>query len=258
MRILFMGNNWVAWKVADWLQLQGEEIVGLVLHPPEKRSYGDEILTSTGVEAGRVFDGSELRQRDTWEAIEALYPDLCLSIFFGYILRPRFIEMMPLGCLNLHPALLPYNRGSYPNIWSIIDRTPAGVTLHYIDAGVDTGDIVAQREVAVEAVDTGETLYRKLERACVEVFKEAWPAIRMGRSSRQEQPSREGSEHRMGDMWAIDEIDLDREYTARDLINILRARTFPPHSGAYFIDKGDKIYMELKLFYAEEGKSDCG
>jgi methionyl-tRNA formyltransferase len=252
MHILFLGNNWVGWQVVRWLREQNEQIVGLVVHPPHKRNYGDEIIRCAQVSQERIFDGSQLHRPEVLRAIGALRPDIGLSVLFGYILAPEFLIMFPHGVVNLHPAFLPYNRGAYPNVWSIVERTPAGVTLHYIDAGVDTGDIIAQRQVPIEPVDTGETLYRKLEQACIELFKEAWPLIRSGRAPRIRQRSDKGTYHRTKDVERIDQIDLDRQYTARELIDIIRARTFPPYAGAYFIHEGRKVYLRLQLLYEEQ------
>ena len=252
MRILFLGNNWVGWQVVRWLCEQNEQIVGLVVHPPHKRKYGDEIIRSAQVSPEYIFDGSQLCQPDVLEAIKALRPHVGLSVLFGYILRPEFLDLFPAGVLNLHPAYLPYNRGAYPNVWSIVERTPAGVTLHYIDAGVDTGDIIAQRQVPVEFVDTGETLYRRLEEACVELFKDTWPLIRSGRATRVSQDEREGTYHCTRDVERIDAIDLDHTYTARELIDIIRARTFPPYPGTYLMHEGRKIYLRLQLLYEEQ------
>jgi methionyl-tRNA formyltransferase len=252
MRILFLGNNWVGWQVAKWLTERGENIVGLVVHPLEKQKYGNEITESTRVEPTHIFDGSKLRQPETLEAIKALQPDIGLSILFGYILKSEFIGLFPEGIINLHPAYLPYNRGAYPNVWSIVEGTPAGVTLHYIDAGIDTGDIVAQRSVPVEPIDTGETLYHKLETACLEIFKQTWPAIRAEQVPQIPQSAEAGTYHRTKDVREIDHIDLDEKYTARELINILRARTFPPYHGAYFTHEGRKVYLRLDLCYEEQ------
>ncbi len=62
-----------------------------------------------------------------------------------------------------------------------------------------------------------------------------------------------GTYHRTRDVEGVDEIELDKTYVASDLINILRARTFPPYKGAYFIINGRRIYMRLHLEYGEEG-----
>lgn len=248
MRVLFFGNNWVAWQVVEWLRRQREELAGLVLHPARQRRYGSEIIRSARVPASRVFDGSQLRKPEVVAAIRALRADLALSVFFDYMLRPDLLRVFPKGAFNLHPAYLPWNRGQYPNVWSIVERTPAGATLHAMDAGLDTGPIIARQRVAVEPVDTGETLYRKLEHACVELFTSAWPAIRAGKAPRRPQRGA-GTSHRRRDADRIDEIDLDRTYTGRELIDVIRARTFPPYPGAYFRDQGRKVYMRMQLTY---------
>ena len=117
---------------------------------------------------------------------------------------------------------------------------------------MDTGDIIARRQVEVEPVDTGESLYRKLEKACVDLFQESWPDIRSGRAPRTPQP-REGTCHRTRDVERIDAIDLYRESPARELIDVLRARSFPPYTGAYFEEGGRRVYLRLDLFYEDQG-----
>jgi methionyl-tRNA formyltransferase len=252
MRILFLGNNWVAWKVVNWLRGQDEEIVGLVIHPVENRKYGLEIIDSAKVDTSYIFEGPQLCHPDTLQTIKTLRPEIGISVLFGYILQPEFLNIIPGGCVNVHPSLLPYNRGANPNVWSIVEGTPAGVTIHYIDKGIDTGDIIAQQEVHVEPIDTGKSLYRKLEKTCVDFFKETWPRLRDGKAQRRQQHQGIGTYHRAIDVVRIDEIDLDRRYTARELINILRARTFKPYKGAYFWHKDRKVYMSLHLEYAQK------
>ncbi|HKV41454.1 MAG TPA: formyltransferase family protein [Blastocatellia bacterium] len=256
MRILFLGNNWVGWQIASLLRERGEEVVGVVLHPEDRRRFGDEIKHAAGCSAEYIFDGSQLSNQPTIERIQRLAPEIGVSAMFGYIVRRQLLEIFSAGCINVHTSLLPYNRGAYPNVWSIVDGTPAGVTIHYMDEGVDTGDIIAQREVPVSDCDTGASLQRKLELACVELFADNWDPIKAGRSARMPQAGGLGSSHRVRDVDAIDTIDLDRHYSARELINILRARTFPPHPGAYFLNNGRRVYVRVDLI--PEGKLDGG
>ncbi|MDP7421461.1 MAG: formyltransferase family protein, partial [bacterium] len=223
-----------------------------ILHPPDKQKYGEEIKRSTDVKPECIFDGSKLRDPQVINAIQSLKPDIGLSILFGYILRSGFLSLFPQGCINLHPAFLPYNRGTYPNVWSIIDSTPAGATIHYIDEKIDTGDIINQKEVDVTPVDTGLSLYRKLEKSSLSLFKETWPSIRSGNAKRIPQKKTVGTCHRTKDVKNIDEIDLDKTYSGRELINRIRARTFPPFDGAYFRHNGDKIYLRLQLLHEDE------
>ena len=246
LRVLFLGNNSLAARVAGYLRDEGDEIVGAVLHPEARRRFGEEIRAAAGVPASRVFDGSRLEERVMLETLEGLSAEIGVSVLFGYMLRAGFRNLLPHGCVNLHPGYLPYNRGAYPNVWSIVEQTPAGATLHYVDDGIDTGDIVAQKRVDVAPTDTGESLYRKLEEACLEVFATAWPLLREGRAPRVPQQG-PGTFHRVRDVEAIDRIDPDRTYRAADLIDILRARTFPPHTGA-FLHHGDRrVLLRLDL-----------
>jgi len=252
MRILFMGNNWVAWQVIRYLTELNENIVGLVIHPEDKQRYGKEIVDSANIDPSRIFDGSNLREKKTFQEIEALKADIGLSILFGYILSKDFIDIFKAGIVNLHPSYLPYNRGQYPNVWSIVEDTPAGVTLHYIDKGIDTGNVIAQQQVHVKWTDTGESLYKKLEHVSVKLFSENWPRIRREKEPRVSQSTVTGTYHSTEDVQKIDEINLDREYAARDLINIIRARTFPPYKGSYFWDGDKKIYMRMQLLEEDE------
>ncbi len=247
MKVLFFGNNRIAPLIAQVICAAGDEIVGVVLHPEGRRRYGDEIVRACGAAAPQ-FDGSQLTRPDMLTAISALNADIGVSALFGYILREPLLKALKHGVLNIHPAFLPFNRGANPNVWSIIEGTPAGVTLHWIDKEVDTGAIVAQVEVAVEPIDTGATLYSKLEQAGVDLFKREWPRIRRGELSGDTQPAG-GTSHRLRDLQPIDEIDLEREYNARKFIDLLRARTFPPYEGAYFMVNGRKVLVRIQLEY---------
>lgn len=258
MRILYLGNNWVGWKLLEVLKQRGEDVVGVVVHPPGRTKHRDDILRVAGLDPTRVFDASDLGRAEVLATIEALRPDIGICGCFGYLLRAQLLKIFPLGCINSHISLLPYNRGAFPNVWSIIDGTPAGVSLHYVDAGVDMGDIVAQAEVPVELTDTGETLYRKLENAAVELFARSWHAIRSGEVVRRIQDHSKATSHRVADVSCVDEIDLDRSYPARQLIDLIRARTFPPHRGAYVVVDGRKVYLQIHLFEDIEGTTEHG
>src|SRR5262245_56259293 len=246
VKIFFMGNNWLGWRVLGWLREQGADVVGLALHPPERRLRGDEILAAAGLAPERVFDASRLRDPLVQRQVAALEADIGLSVMLGYVLAPDFLSVFPRGVVNLHPGLLPFNRGAHPNVWSIVDGTPAGATLHWMDESVDTGDIIAQMPIDVAVEDTGETLYRRLERASLELLQQTWPAIEAGRAPRRRQEGA-GTSHRARDLERIDEIDLDASYRARDLVNVLRARTFPPYKGAFFRAGGKRVYVRVCL-----------
>ena len=247
MRILVLANNWLGWQVVAWLREQGEELAALALHPPEQRRYGGELVEAAGLPPEWILDGARLRQPQVLDRVREARPEIGLSVMFRYLLRAELLQAVPRGVLNLHPGYLPYNRGVNANVWAIVDRTPAGCALHWVDEGIDTGPIVARREVPVEPVDTGASLYRKLEQAALAMFQETWPAVRAGRAPALPQVPGEGSQHGARDLERIDRIDLERTYTARELIDVLRARTFPPYRGAYFEYRGRRVYLRLDL-----------
>jgi methionyl-tRNA formyltransferase len=246
MRVFLLGNGALAARVAGELVAGGDTIAALALHPEARRRDGEEIVAASRVPADRVFEGAGLEEGETLERIRACGADVGLSVLFGHILRRQLLDALPLGCLNLHPGYLPYNRGAYPNVWSIVEGTPAGATLHHVDEGIDTGDIVAQRRIEVAPEDTGESLYRRLEEACLDLFRETWPLVRSGRAPRVPQRG-EGTFHRVRDVERIDAIDPARPYRAGELVDILRARTFPPHRGAYLAVPGGRVYLSLEL-----------
>jgi len=125
-------------------------------------------------------------------------------ISFGYrhIIREPYLRWYKDRLFNLHISLLPWNRGADPNFWSWFERTPKGVTLHHIDAGIDTGDIVAQRVVKFEPDDTLGTARERLHAAAVSLFAETWPLILAGRAERRAQPSG-GNIHYVRDFAAL-------------------------------------------------------
>ena len=247
-----MGNNRLGWQVLEWLRDAGEDIVGLVVHPEQKQQYRKEMVQTVSLPADRIFDGSQIHETETLNIIKSLEPDIVISVLFGYILQPEFLDIPRRGCINVHPALLPYNRGAYSNVWSIIEGMPAGVTIHYIDRGIDTGDIIAQREVPVTHTDTGKTLYKKLEFESLSLFKDTWPRICNNFINPVKQSGSAGSYHRVSDVERIDEIDLEGIYTAKEFIDIIRARTFPPYKGAYIRNGRDKVYLRLQLLHEHE------
>lgn len=250
MKIMFLGNNRIALKILKHLKYRREEVVALGVHPrgDANMPIRKEMITIAGLGSKQIFLGNQLQKTAVLERIRKLKPDIALMMNFGYIVRPEFLKLFPGGVINLHTGYLPYNRGQFPNVWSIIDRVPAGVTLHYVDAGVDTGAIISQVRVRTECFDTGASLLVKLQTAAVNLFQETWPKIKSGKAKGKKQNLTAGSFHRTSDVCRVDRIDLRKKYIAGDLINVLRARTFPPYNGAYFEENGKRVYMRLSLY----------
>jgi methionyl-tRNA formyltransferase len=253
LNYVYCANNRLGLNVLRWLVSEGHPPAGMVVHPPGRGKFVDELLAASGLPDDKVQLGPAMQTVDGKQWLASLRPEWIVSVMFGYILSDDILRVPAVGAVNLHPSLLPFNRGADPNVWSIVERTPCGVTLHWIDEGIDTGDIIAQMEVPVAETDTGATLYQRLEQAGLELFRQSWPLIEQGSPPRIKQSQR-GTFHRSRDVAALDCIDPDALFSARALVDILRARTFPPYRNAYLNLAGRRIFLHLEL--EEEGASD--
>ncbi|KKW19661.1 MAG: Formyl transferase domain protein [Parcubacteria group bacterium GW2011_GWA2_51_10] len=233
-----------------------ETIVGAALASPEtegplNRGCSESLRALLSLPQEQILRADKLESKAGRERVRQIKPDIILSLFWSSILRPDFLALSP-DAINIHLSLLPYNRGANPNVWAIVEGTPAGVTMHYMDEGTDTGDIIAQKEVPIESTDTGKSLYQKLTATAVELFKSAWPQVAAGATQRKKQPGG-GTAHLRRDYAQLAEIKLDEPTTARKVIDHLRAKTFPPFPGAFFVDdEGKRIQARIELANLDE------
>ena len=247
MKIVCFANNTVGLESVRHLRKAGADIVALVVHEPSKQKHTDEIIATADLPSENILTADALGTDGAIEQLAALKPDVGVSAFFGYILQKPILDLFPRGIVNLHTSLLPLHRGAYPNVWTIVDQTAAGVSMHLVDKGIDTGPILAQAEISLCPSDTGQSLNQRLEKAAIELLKNNWDKFVRGELKANEQDDSLASVHRSRDTAKIDCIDLDANIRAGDLINILRARTYPPHRGAYFEIDGQRYFMELKI-----------
>lgn len=194
---------------------------------------------------------SLLTTREQLRVVKEVAPEFVVSCGYRHIVPESVLSIPTEGCLNLHPAYLPYNRGANPNVWSIVDGTPAGVTLHYMDPSLDMGPIVARRRVNKTFADTGKDLYERLEDAQVDLFREVWPEIEAGTESVTEQDPATGTYHETAQFDDLCEIDPDTEATHKELLDRLRALTFPPYDNAYVEVDGDRYYVSVEIERAD-------
>lgn len=146
--------------------------------------------------------------------------DLLLSAGYHRIIPQSFLAGRRIA--NLHTGYLPWNRGAYPNVWPLLDGSPAGVTLHWMDAGLDTGPIIAQAQVPKLPWDTAGTLGDRLTEAALSLAKAHWGDV-LANVPGTPQPAG-GSVHRKAE---LDELTLtpDTVTTVLDVLTTLQART---------------------------------
>lgn len=154
MKILGLYNNECALELYEWL-----------------RSIGHEVELYTG-----IIDVEWCKKNKF---------DLVVSYTYRYIISQEIIDIFKGNIVNIHNSCLPWNRGADPNLWSIVDGTPRGVTLHYIDSGLDKGEIISQ--IMVDDIDENSTLsttYDYLDKCAKDLFKtmfkyyDYWPSLK--------------------------------------------------------------------------------
>lgn len=155
-------------------------------------------------EAVEAFLGS---QGDAVTFVEApVAPgDACLDgknflASFGYrhLVPDAVLALFPRCSANVHISYLPWNRGADPNLWSFLEDTPKGVSVHCMTSRLDGGDIFARKEIAFSGAETLRSSYETLSKAALDLFFELWPRLKKGDAEAAPQPSR-GSYHRKAD-----------------------------------------------------------
>ena len=150
-------------------------------------------------------------------------------------------------CINVHPGYNPYNRGWYPQVFSIINKKPVGVTIHLMDEHLDHGPILFQREVAVFEHDTSFDVYQRILMTETAMLTEYLPAILRGEYTAL--PMHDcGNLNTKQDFADLCRIDLQKHATYGEVIDYLRAMTFEGYRNAFFTAAdGRKIYVTLNL-----------
>jgi methionyl-tRNA formyltransferase len=155
-KILFLGPS--DSPVVDWLRKKGENVFST-----EKKITKDFVINKSF--------------------------SFLISYGYRFILKKEILDLFPDRSINLHISLLPYNRGADPNFWSFIEGTPKGVTIHYLDQGVDTGDIIIQKEIKFVSpdVETLSSSYNKLQKEIQNLFFQNWNSIKKQTNNRTSQ-----------------------------------------------------------------------
>ena len=131
--------------------------------------------------------------------------DFLISFGYRYKICKEILNYFNEKAINLHISYLPWNKGSDPNLWSILENTPKGVTLHQMDSGFDTGEILFQKKIHFDENDTLISSYEKLQTGLVELFKANWENIKFNRVTPKKQKGT-GSYHKSSDKNSYQEL----------------------------------------------------
>ena len=210
MRVFAIINGYTGALCLRELLEQGHEVVGVVTSPGATSS-APPSETVVGVAARNMLPlympPLEMVKEPSEKFVNLLRrakPDLIVSMHYPAIFKDVLLNIPPLGCVNIHPSKLPEGRGMTPSFWYLyLGRNTAWTCLHYLDPGVDSGDVIAFAPVAISQNDTGTTISRRLSEAALEIFREHLPAIMAGNAPRQKQDLSKGSYLWAGRNWNL-------------------------------------------------------
>lgn len=226
----------------------GEDIVGVITQPDKPRGRG-YTLTPPPVkvkaeELGlRVFQPERVRGEEFEDLLRELDPELIFVVAYGKILPKNVLDYPKFGCINAHASLLPKYRGAAPIQRAIMaGETETGVTAMYMDEGLDTGDMILTKKIAIEDCDNFEAVHDKLAAAGAEALTDVIAGIRAGSLPRTPQP--EGATYAA----KIEDADMLLDFTlpARELWCRVRGLSPVPLSYTFTADG-----KRLKLIAAE-------
>jgi methionyl-tRNA formyltransferase len=218
----------------------GAEIVGVVTLPGpiDPNRSGQTFFDDVGAP---LVETADVNAPETIDAVRALRPDAIFVIGWSQLVRGDFLALAPGGVFGMHPTLLPRHRGRAPIPWAILcGLAKTGVTLfEIVDPTADSGPIVGQAEVAVDADETATTLFDKLAWAHVDLIREFVPRLAAGTAPRIPQdPARASTWLRRTPADGI----IDWETRAPYLYDWVRAQT-RPYPGAFTFAGDEKVVV---------------
>ena len=190
MKLIFMGTPDFAATILDKIIESGHEVIGVITQPDKQKGRGQEVSFSPVKELAlkhglAVYQPLKVKEPEFLKAVEELNPEAIVVAAFGQILPKAFLEIPTLGCINVHASLLPKYRGAAPIQYSIIDgEEETGITIMYMDVGIDTGDIILQAKLPITPQETGGSLFDKMAALGSGLLIEALQKIKEGTSVR--------------------------------------------------------------------------
>lgn len=235
MRGVFIGTGDIGLPVLRWLiRSDAHELVGIVTQPdkPVGRNQRIQPPPIKAAAAGAripIFQPERIKREEAVRDIQALAPDVIVVMAYGQILPTAILGIPRLACLNLHASLLPRHRGAAPIQAAIAaGDQESGITVMYMDEGLDTGDIMLQSVTGIRPDETGGSLHQRLAEIAPGALQEALELLATGTAPRRRQNNDE----------ATYAPKLEREHglidwqEPADLIE-RKIRAFDPWPGAY-------------------------
>jgi methionyl-tRNA formyltransferase len=245
MRIVFCGTPQFAAPTLKHLLAQPDfQIVGVITQPDRPRGRGQEVSFSpvkeTALDANvLVHQPEKIRAPEAQELLQTLAPDVIVIIAYGQIIPARLLPIPKLGWINLHASLLPKYRGAAPIHWAIVNgETTSGVTSMRIDAGMDTGEILLQKEMEIGPRETAPELAARMSELGAPVVVETLRGLAADTIVPRPQSNEFASS---APMLKKEDGRIDWSRSAQEIYN--RIRGFAPWPGAYTSFRGQTCHI---------------
>ena len=249
MRIVFMGTPAIAETCLRKLCDEGRKIAGVYTKPDMPRNRGMKMMMSEvktlALERGLpVYQPLSFQEDETVEKLRSLQPDLILVVAYGKILPQRVLDIPKYGCVNIHASILPALRGSAPVQWAVLNGLPeTGVTAMYMNAGMDTGDIIEIRKTPIAPEETSGELMDRLAPLAADLLSDTVRSIENGTAVRTPQDE---SKATMAPMLSKALSPIDWTLSPREIINHVRGLIPWPVAKTQLAGKQFKVYRVLE------------
>lgn len=245
MKIVYMGTPDFAVGALEAIIEAGHEVVGVVTQPDKPKGRSGQMqfppVKECAVKHGlRVFQPVRVKTPEAVEELRSMGADLFVVAAFGQILSKEILDMPKYGCINIHASLLPKYRGCAPINWCIIDgEEETGVCIQQMDIGIDTGDILSEKVVAIDKKETAETLFDKLAIAGAELVVDTIASIEAGTVEPRKQDDSLSSYAKMMDK-SLGEIDWTKDAVVIE--RLIRGLNSWPSAYTYYQGKSVKLW----------------
>lgn len=242
LKVVFMGTPDFCVPILESL-IENCNVIGVVTQPDKEVGRKKEIKFSPIKEVAlknnlNIFQ--PIKIRTNYQDILDLNPDIIITCAYGQIIPKAILDYPKYGCINVHASLLPKLRGGAPIHHAIIDGyNETGITIMYMDEGMDSGDIIEQSITKIEDSDTVETLHDRLSLMGRDLLIKTLPSIIDGTNKRIKQDEKDVT---FGYNIKREEELIDFNKTSREVFNHIRGLN--PFPGGYFIlnNKTVKVY----------------
>ncbi|SFT47424.1 methionyl-tRNA formyltransferase [Selenomonas sp. GACV-9] len=246
-RVIFMGTPEFAVPCLAALYEQCE-VIGVITQPDKPRGRGQKLMPSP-VKAWAtehdlpVYQPEKIKTEEFTERLEKLKPDLMVVVAFGQILSQRILDIPSYGCINVHASLLPRYRGAAPMQWCVINgEEKTGVTTMFMDAGLDTGDMLLKAELPIGPDMTLEAVHDGLMAMGAKVLMETLAQLSDGSLTRTPQTG----ESNYAPMLTKETGHIDWSKPAQQVHNLVRGLNSWPGAFTELEGKKYKIWLTKK------------